>query len=99
MSHMWILEHLDDVRSDMSVYHRVDEVEHLTADRFIAYAWRLPAYGGAVASVGKRQAPVPDEPTVVQDSADTGQWNDITELMRTDPLFMGQGTWSQVYAE
>ena len=48
---MWLLAHLDDVRSDMSVYHRidVDDVESMPASKFFMLAERLPAYGGVLA--------------------------------------------------
>lgn len=40
--------YLDDVRSDFSVFHRVDDIESLSAERFFAFAERLMAYEGAV---------------------------------------------------
>lgn len=52
----WLLEHLDDVRSDLSVYHGidVDDVESMPARRFFLLAERLPAYGGVVAVAVRR---------------------------------------------
>ena len=44
----WVVECWDDVVSDMSVFHRVEEVEAMSARRFFAFAVRLPAYSGAV---------------------------------------------------
>ena len=43
-----MIECLDDVESDMSVFHRIEEVESMPARRFFAFATRLPAYSGAV---------------------------------------------------
>lgn len=43
-----MLECLDDIASDMSVFHRIEEVESMPARRFFAFATRLPAYSGAV---------------------------------------------------
>lgn len=48
---MWLLvHHLDDVRSDMSVLHRVDHLESMEATRCVSFARRLSAYHGAVAA-------------------------------------------------
>lgn len=46
---MWVLDYLDDIESDMSVFHRVDDPWSMPAPRFFAFASRLPAYNGAVA--------------------------------------------------
>lgn len=45
-----MLEHRDDIKSDMSVFHRVDveEVEQMPARRYFMLALRLPAYSGAL---------------------------------------------------
>lgn len=43
-----MLECWDDVASDMSVFHRIEEVEAMSGRRFFAFAIRLPAYAGAV---------------------------------------------------
>lgn len=44
----WLIAHLDDVRSDFSVFHRVDDLETLPATRFVMYLHRLHAYSGSV---------------------------------------------------
>jgi hypothetical protein len=46
---------LDDVRSDFSVLHRIDEVERVPGPRFFAYCLRLPLYNGAVAARQREQ--------------------------------------------
>lgn len=90
MSIAWFVDHIDDVRSDLSVYHRIDEIERLTAERFLAYTRRLPVYGGAVAfQLREVAATAPAQQAAA--SEDPVAWNDITDLMRTDPLFMGVG--------
>ena len=43
-----MLDHLDDVESDLSVFHRVDDWQRLDSPRFFRLAERLPAYNGAV---------------------------------------------------
>jgi hypothetical protein len=89
------VRNLDDVRSDFSVYHRVDEIEHLPAERFVAYTLRLPVYGGATAYLARRDASEPQEPS--QPRADT-RWQDISDLMKTDPDFRELGSYVQVPA-
>jgi hypothetical protein len=44
----WIAEFWEDIVSDMSVYHRVDDVAALTITRFLSLAVRLSAYGGVL---------------------------------------------------
>jgi len=47
--------HLEDVRSDFSVLHRIDEIERMPAPRAYAYAYRLSAYQGVVAARWRMQ--------------------------------------------
>lgn len=51
----WVLGHLDNLRSDFSVLHRVDEIEQLPAPRFFAYCYRMSSYTGVMAGVVARQ--------------------------------------------
>ncbi|MFB9924876.1 hypothetical protein ACFORO_25910 [Amycolatopsis halotolerans] len=44
----WFFQHLDDVLSDMSVFHRVDELDQLPVSVFLPRMVRLPVYDGAV---------------------------------------------------
>jgi hypothetical protein len=46
---LWVLDCLDDIRSDLSVLHRIDDMDTMPAPRFWAYATRLVHYSGAVA--------------------------------------------------
>jgi hypothetical protein len=46
---MWVLDRLEDVRSDLSVFHRVDDMESMPARAFCTYAERLVHYDGALA--------------------------------------------------
>lgn len=39
---------LDDIESDMSVFHRIDDITALDGPRFFRLVWRLPAYEGAM---------------------------------------------------
>lgn len=46
---MWVLDHLDDIDSDMTVFHRVDDArETLPAPLYFARAVRLGAYSGVM---------------------------------------------------
>lgn len=48
---MWVLDHLEDIDSDMSVFHRVDDArETLPAPLYFARAHRLGAYTGVMQS-------------------------------------------------
>ena len=75
---MWILDHFEDVASDLSVFHRVDDWRELPSSRFFVWAERLPAYDGAVRLVlmAEQQPtlPVPVQapgarPPVIEDMA------------------------------
>lgn len=44
----WVIDRLQDVESDLSVFHRIRKPGRLTPQRFIDLAWRLAAYQGAV---------------------------------------------------
>lgn len=44
---LWFVAHLEDVRSDMSTYHRIEDMECMPSDRFFSFAERLPSYTGA----------------------------------------------------
>lgn len=46
---MWVLDHLEDIDSDMSAFHRVDDaVSTLPAPLYFARAIRLGAYAGVM---------------------------------------------------
>lgn len=42
------MAYLEEIRSDLSRFHRVDELESLPADRFFSLVHRLQFYDGAV---------------------------------------------------
>ncbi len=45
---MWVLDHLDDIASDLSAIHRIDDMYALSSRRFFRLAYRLPAYRGVM---------------------------------------------------
>jgi hypothetical protein len=59
---------LDDVESDMSAFHRVDDIRQLPGPRFIRFAERLPHYSGAVRATLVRMSeaePAKEEQAVI----------------------------------
>lgn len=89
----WVLAHLDDVASDMSVFHRVDDITELDGPTLFRLVWRLPAYSGVVrALVAEQQEtsvqPMPYTPTA--GSAGGRRWNPGTKTtLQTDPDVAG----------
>lgn len=47
---MWVVDHLADIESDFSVFHRVDDPLSLAGPEFFRKAYRLPAYPGVLAA-------------------------------------------------
>lgn len=59
---MWVLVYLDEVESDLSVFHRIDDIRAVPSSRFYRLAEQLPHYDGAVrhvltAAVAEAQQP------------------------------------------
>jgi hypothetical protein len=51
-----VLKHLDDIESDLSAFHRIDDMWAMEAGRFFRLAYRLPAYQGAMRARAEAQA-------------------------------------------
>lgn len=64
--------YLEDIRSDLSVLHRVNDMEAMPAPRFYALAYRLTAYQSVIATKVRRQKQVQVTPKPVEMSL--GQW-------------------------
>jgi hypothetical protein len=47
---MWVVDHLADIESDFSVFHRVDDPLALAGPEFFRKAYRLGAYSGVMAA-------------------------------------------------
>lgn len=43
-----MLDHLDDIESDMSAIHGIDDIHTMPARRFFSWVARLPAYAGVM---------------------------------------------------
>ena len=87
---MWVLERLDDIESDMSVFHRVDDIGALDGPKFFRLAWRLPAYQGVIRArllaerEDRRETPSSDRPAASPTGA--RDWNPGTKTtLMADP--------------
>ena len=47
---LWVLDYLDDLESDFSVFHRVLDIYSLPSRKFFAFAVRISAYDGVMTS-------------------------------------------------
>lgn len=45
---MWTLDYLEDIESDLSAFHRVDDYMTMSGPRFFSLALRLAAYTGVL---------------------------------------------------
>lgn len=45
---MWITDYMEDIESDLSVFHRVDDYMTMPAPRFFSLVPRLSAYAGVL---------------------------------------------------
>lgn len=67
-----MIDHLGDLESDFSVFHRVGDIYDLDGPRFFRMAWRLPAYGGVMAArvlaADERTTPTPAQGSVAASS-------------------------------
>jgi hypothetical protein len=83
----WFFTHLDDVRSDMSVFHRVDDIESIPVARLVPLMVRLPVYDGAVQfairNEPERGVETRIEPTEPIQPATTDQ----LQAMNSNPLY------------
>ncbi|MFC5947079.1 hypothetical protein ACFQH9_02150 [Pseudonocardia lutea] len=44
----WVIDHLDDIASDLSVFHRIDDMYAMDGPQFFSKVWRLVAYQGVM---------------------------------------------------
>jgi hypothetical protein len=78
---------LDDVLSDMSRFHRVDDINDLTVDVFVSRMVRLPVYGGAVAFSISNETPPPAAGAGVAEPAQDSTVPGTVEYLQTNPMF------------
>lgn len=51
-----MLKHIRDIESDLSAFHRIDDIWTMNGPRFFAFAYRLPAYKGVMRALAEKQA-------------------------------------------
>lgn len=61
---MWVLEYLDDIASDLSVFHRIDDANVLNGPAFFRLVFRLAAYQGVIR--GRLEAVLREDPPAQQ---------------------------------
>lgn len=89
----WVTEYLDDIESDLSAFHRIDDYRALSGPRFFRLVWRLAAYQGVMQARAlaehEREQPAPQSAASPaarpQDTINPGT---RTTLM-ADPAFAG----------
>jgi len=88
----WTIGYLDDLRSDFSVLHRVDEIEAMPGPRFFAYAYRLSAYQGLIAAAARREQGKQAQ-RVRQPPMSLGEWAKAhpEAMARAEERFTGTG--------
>lgn len=91
---MWVLDGLDDIRSDMSVFHRIDDIATLDGPRFFRLAWRLPAYQGVMRArlltERKEQQELPSATSGTAAPTGSKDWNPGTQAtLMADPDLQG----------
>lgn len=50
-----MLKHIRDIESDLSAFHRIDNIWSMDGPRFFALAYRLPAYKGVMRALAERE--------------------------------------------
>ena len=50
-----MLKHIRDIESDMSAFHRIDNIWAMNGPHFFALAYRLPAYKGVMRALAEHQ--------------------------------------------
>jgi hypothetical protein len=92
----WIIHCLDDIASDMSVFHRVDDITTLDGPTLCRLAWRLARYEGAVRArlLEEQQQQEAHQPREFGPAGSTHggerQWNPGTaETLKADPALKG----------
>jgi hypothetical protein len=89
-----MLDHLDDIASDMSVFHRIDDAMTLDGPTFFKLAWRLPAYTGVMQAraIAESESSSPQQPAAAPHTFQAGQ-RDINPGTRAtlmaEPAFQG----------
>lgn len=89
-----MLDCLDDIASDMSVFHRVTDITLLDGPTLFRLAWRLPAYEGAmrlrVMEAHAAEPAAPPGASFGSPASGPVEWNPGTrETLMADPALKG----------
>jgi hypothetical protein len=90
-----MLDHLDDIASDLSVFHRIDDPSTLDGPTYFRLAWRLAAYQGVMqarANAAREEQQPSSERPFEYSSPATGQSgiNPGTQVtLQAEPAFRG----------
>ncbi len=59
-----MVDYRDEIDSDLSVFHRIDDPQGIPSSRYFRLAWHLASYDGAVAAAirAEHQQDEPEEP-------------------------------------
>jgi hypothetical protein len=85
-----MLDYLDDIASDLSVFHRIDDPYLLDGPRYFRLAWRLAAYQGVMQArvAAEQRASEPQQrPFEYGAPADINPGTKTT--LQADPAFAG----------
>lgn len=92
----WVVDCLDDIASDMSAFHRVDDIAALDGPTLFRLAWRLPAYQGvmqvrAQETYDDTTTASPERPPLSSSgSRADAEWNPgLRSTMMADPVLKG----------
>jgi hypothetical protein len=86
-----MLDYLDDIASDLSAFHRIDDPSTLDGPRYFRLAWRLAAYQGVMQAraAAEQQASEPQQ-RPFEYGAPSGDVNPGTQVtLKADPAFAG----------
>lgn len=101
---MFLRDHLDDVASDMSVFHRVDDITDFDAVTLWKLAWRLGAYQGRMAMVVQELQELQEQqesgPARPAPQASGGRQQTVqgtAAALRSHPEFNGGGQFAPLF--
>lgn len=92
---MWVLDYLDEIESDLSVFHRVDDPMQISSSRYYRLAERLVHYDGALRHVlatereGQPAVAVQQEGPPLPEGAVVVDLDTAVLMANDDPSFPG----------
>lgn len=74
---MWVLDYLDDIESDLSVFHRIENLYEMPSVKLFHFATRLGAYGGVLSARAQQKTEDQDGAEMVPDDVFLSQHADL----------------------